>query len=155
VAVPTMNNFNLDRFTTAQEQVYPRVLCELKGGRKESHWMWFIFPQIDGLGNSSTAKHYSIKNMEEAMAYLAHQVLGERLVACSLILLGMENKSANDIFGFPDYLKLQSCMTLFSIATPGESVFASVLIKYFKNIKDQQTIAILNRSTPDDSSQYA
>ena len=138
-----VHDFNLNRFKEAQEFIYPKVISELREGNKQSHWMWFIFPQIEGLGKSMTSIRYSIKSSEEARAYLNHPVLGPRLLECSAILLDVPGKSANEIFGFPDNVKLQSCMTLFSIVFPEEQVFAKVLAKYFKNIKDQHTIEIL------------
>ena len=136
------NDFNLNRFVAAQENIYQTVIGELKNGDKQSHWMWFIFPQIDGLGTSSTAKFYAIKNIEEASAYCNHPILGKRLLECSAILLTINNKSADDIFGFPDYVKLQSCMTLFSVVFPQESVFKEVLSKYYKDQMDEKTIKI-------------
>lgn len=138
------HDFDLVRFIEAQEFVYPRVTNELQNGKKQSHWMWFIFPQVIGLGISSISKLYSIKSIEEAKAYLNHPVLGKRLIECSAILLDIKDKSANEIFGFPDNVKLQSCMTLFSTVSPEEPVFDKVLTKYFKNAKDQRTIEILN-----------
>ena len=104
--------FDLGRFTTAQEAVYIRALAEIRAGDKRSHWMWFIFPQIDGLGFSSTAKHYAIKSVEEARQYLTHPVLGPRLIECAEAVLAVEGRSANEIFGFPDDMKLKSCMTV-------------------------------------------
>ncbi len=134
----------LQRFVNAQAPLYNRVLKELQNGDKRTHWMWFIFPQIDGLGTSPTAMLYAIKDMEEAIAYLAHPVLGARLLECSLIVAGLNDKSAHDIFGFPDEAKLQSCITLFSIASPTVTVFAEVLAKYYNSEKDQRTVKILN-----------
>ena len=116
---PTMQSsnqddpFDLARFTSAQEGVYTRALAEIRNGDKRSHWMWFIFPQIDGLGFSSTAKHYAIKSPDEARQYLAHPLLGARLLECAEAVLAVEKRSASDIFGSPDDLKLKSCMTLF------------------------------------------
>ena len=101
-----------NRFLSIQEAVYTQVLQELHNGKKTTHWMWFIFPQIEGLGHSSTAKYYSIKNIEEAKGYLAHAVLGKRLLECSNIILNINGKTANDIFGYPDNMKLKSCVTL-------------------------------------------
>lgn len=138
------NPNNLTRFTQAQEPVYPNVLAELKAGRKRTHWMWFIFPQIDGLGFSPTAKFYAIKNLDEARQYLQHPVLGARLVECAEVVLGIQNKSVADIFGYPDDLKLKSCMTLFScVADPG-SVFEAVLDKYFDGGRDARTLELLS-----------
>jgi uncharacterized protein (DUF1810 family) len=138
-------DFELIRFVNAQENIYPQVIAELRNGRKQSHWMWFIFPQIDGLGTSPTAKRYSIKSAEEAIAYLNHPLLGKRLLECFAILMEIQGKTAEEIFGYPDYLKLQSSVTLFSIVNPQEEIFAQVLEKYYKNKKDQRTIDLLNK----------
>ena len=137
-------DFELIRFEDAQENIYPEVIVELRNGRKQSHWMWFIFPQLDGLGNSPTTKRYSIKSVEEAKAYLDHPLLGKRLLECFAILVGVQNRTAEQIFGYPDYLKLQSCVTLFSIVDPLQEVFTQVLGKYYNNKKDQRTIDLLN-----------
>ena len=137
------SDLNLNRFVAAQEKLYETVITELKNGNKQTHWMWFIFPQIDGLGNSTYAKLYAIKSIEEAKAYLNHPLLGARLLECSQILLTIKNKSANDILGFPDYVKLQSCMTLFSLIFPLEKIFTEVLAKYYDSKKDNKTIEIL------------
>ncbi|MDD3814207.1 MAG: DUF1810 domain-containing protein [Desulfocapsaceae bacterium] len=151
-AMPAINDrpdsndpFDLDRFTRAQEKIYVRVIDELQNGRKESHWMWFIFPQIDGLGRSPTAKRYAIKSLEEAAAYLNHPVLGQRLLQCSEALLHIHGKSASAIFGFPDVWKLRSCMTLFATIAAADSIFARVLASYFNGQPDQQTMEILKR----------
>lgn len=137
------DRFDLNRFVQAQEEVYPRALAELKLGRKRSHWMWFIFPQIDGLGYSSTAKFYAIKSKDEATAYLAHPLLGKRLMECAEALLKIEGKSAAEIFGYPDDLKLRSSMTLFASITPGGSVFSRVLDRYFEGEPDARTLELL------------
>ena len=136
-------DFDLNRFVVAQENVYQTVISELNTGNKQSHWMWFIFPQIDGLGKSTSARYYSIKNIDEASAYLNHPIVGKRLLECSAILLTINDKSADDILGFPDYVKLQSCMTLFSIAFPQEKIFKEVLRKYYKDQMDEKTIKII------------
>src|SRR5689334_21514866 len=106
--------FNLRRFVQAQEPVYSSVLSELQSGRKRTHWMWFIFPQIAGLGYSATSKHYAIQSRAEAQHYLDHPTLGQRLLECSKTVLGITGRSAHDIFGAPDDMKLRSCMTLFA-----------------------------------------
>ena len=134
---------NLNRFTKAQERVYSDVLSELKDGRKRTHWMWFIFPQIDGLGFSSTAKLYAIKSLEEARQYLVHPVLGARLLECSEIVLGVEDRSVGEIFGSPDNLKLHSSMTLFSCVAEVGSVFDAVLDEYFRGKRDSRTLELL------------
>lgn len=138
-------NNTLTHFLSAQQFLYPQVLKELRNGKKTTHWMWFIFPQIEGLGHSSTAKYYSIKNTTEAKEYLAHPVLGERLLECSEIILNINNKSADDIFGYPDYLKLKSCITLFNFISPQENVFENILKKYFAGEQDEKTISILEK----------
>ncbi len=140
-----LTEHHLNRFVEAQEHIYSRVVSELKNGYKQSHWMWFIFPQIEGLGKSQTSRRYSIKSMEEAKAYFHHPILGTRLVECSTILLGIAKNSATEIFGYPDDVKLQSCMTLFAVAAPEEPVFGKVLLKYFKNTKDQHTLDIIRK----------
>jgi uncharacterized protein (DUF1810 family) len=135
--------FDLARFIKAQEASYDRALSEIRAGAKRSHWMWFVFPQFDGLGSSPTAKHYSIKSPEEAQRYLAHPVLGPRLLECADALLAVEGRSASEIFGSPDDLKLRSCMTLFeSVASPG-STFGRVLDRYYQGQRDSKTHEIL------------
>jgi uncharacterized protein (DUF1810 family) len=137
------NLFNLARFTSAQESAYNRALAEIRNGDKRSHWMWFIFPQIDGLGFSSTAKYYAIKSPDEACQYLAHPVLGARLLECAEAVLAVEERSASDIFGYPDDLKLKSCMTLFEAVAGKGSVFSQVLDKYYQGKRDTRTQEIL------------
>ena len=135
--------FDLGRFTGAQDSVYDRVLAELRDGRKRTHWMWFVFPQIDGLGHSSTARHYAIKSMAEARAYLDHTVLGKRLRECAEVLLAVEGRSASEIFGYPDDLKLCSSMTLFARAAGPGSVFERVLERYHDGEEDPRTLELL------------
>ena len=135
--------FELRRFVEAQEGVYAQALAELKGGRKRSHWMWFVFPQFDGLGFSSTAKHYAIKSLDEARAYLAHPLLGPRLRECADALLKVEGRSAAEIMGSPDDLKLRSCATLFAEITPDDSPFARLLQKHYRNQPDLKTLQLL------------
>jgi uncharacterized protein (DUF1810 family) len=135
----------LDRFLQAQEPVWPRVLAELRAGQKRTHWMWFVFPQIKGLGRSDMAQRYAVQSLAEAQAYLAHPVLAGRLGECCQILLELEApSSALAVFGTPDDLKLRSCMTLFAAASsaPG-SVFDAVLQKYFGGQKDERTLELL------------
>ena len=136
--------FNLRRFLGAQDSVYQNVLRELQNGQKRSHWIWFIFPQIKGLGRSSTSKFYSIKSKEEALAYLNHSVLGKRLLECTTIILAIENKSAAQIFGSPDDLKLKSSLTLFASISPANSVFHEALNRFFAGNLDGKTISLLN-----------
>ena len=135
--------FGLSRFISAQDSVYDRVLEELKSGRKRSHWMWYIFPQVDGLGYSATSKHYAIKSMEEARAYLKHPILGSRLLECADAVLAIEGRSASDILDYPDDLKLQSSMTLFASVASPDSVFVRVLDKYFQGERDVRTLQLL------------
>lgn len=136
--------FNLHRFVAAQEPVYSTVLAELRGGAKRTHWMWFIFPQIDGLGQSATSRYYSIKSLEEARQYLLHPVLGRRLLECAETLLAIDGRSASEIFGFPDDMKLKSSMTLFARVPDSEPVFARVLERYFNGEEDQTTLDLLD-----------
>ncbi|NJD33797.1 MAG: DUF1810 domain-containing protein [Betaproteobacteria bacterium] len=135
--------FDLNRFVQAQAAIYSTALAELKAGCKRSHWMWFVFPQFDGLGFSETTKRYSIKSLAEARAYLAHPVLGARLVACTEALLALEGLSAREIFGRPDDMKLQSSMTLFACISPAASGFSAVLERYFGGTRDQRTVELL------------
>ena len=122
---------NLERFVNAQENSYQIALGEIQNGQKRSHWMWFIFPQIDGLGASPISKKYSIKNQQEAQNYLNHNILGKRLIEITSVLMKVKKKSARSIFGYPDNLKLQSSMTLFKKIQPENKLFSDVLVKYF------------------------
>jgi uncharacterized protein (DUF1810 family) len=135
--------FNLNRFIRAQESVYENVLWELQNGRKQTHWMWFIFPQIEGLGYSPMSKLYSIKNIMEAREYLQHPILGARLLDCARIVLELKDRSAHEIFGSPDDLKLQSSMTLFTTLTDSGSVFEQVLDNYYNGERDGKTLDLL------------
>ncbi len=139
------NPYDLNRFISAQEGVYERALTELRSGLKRSHWMWFIFPQIDGLGFSPTSRHYSIKSLEEARQYLAHPVLGTRLVESAEAVLAVQGRSASDIFGYPDDMKLQSSMTLFELVSKPRSVFERVLDKYCQGKRDVRTLQIVGK----------
>lgn len=132
--------YDLERFVKAQSDCYSRVLTELQTGMKKSHWMWFIFPQIAGLGLSFTSKFYSIKDRSEAEAYLAHPVLGPRLVECCETLLSLLDVSAEDVFGHPDYLKLRSSVTMFALMSPSHPVFTNVLGRYFGGEMDELTV---------------
>jgi uncharacterized protein (DUF1810 family) len=134
------NQFNLDRFVEAQAPVYKNVLAELKAGRKTSHWMWFIFPQIAGLGHSAMAQKFAIASADEAAAYLAHPLLGPRLRECSALVAAIDDKEIEDIFDPPDNLKLHSSMTLFSEVAPDEAVFQDCINKFFDGVPDQATI---------------
>ena len=135
--------YDLDRFVQAQADDYARALAEIRSGRKRSHWMWYIFPQIDGLGYSSMSRRYSIKSLDEAGAYLDHPVLGPRLVECAEAALGVEGRSAYEIFGSPDDMKLRSNATLFASVTPADSVFARLLDKFFDGKPDGKTLGLL------------
>lgn len=138
--------FDLKRFIAAQEGVYDRVLAELISGRKRSHWMWFIFPQLEGLGHSPTSLHYAIKSLPEARSYLSHPLLGARLQECSEALLTVEGRSVSEIFGYPDDMKLKSSMTLFAaVAQDRHPVFIRVLEKYFRGEQDARTLQLLAR----------
>jgi len=136
---------DLRRFVEAQQNLYDQALAEIRAGRKRSHWMWFIFPQYAGLGFSSTSQHYAIKSLPEAKAYLAHPILGPRLIECAEAALGVEGRSAHDIFGSPDDLKLKSCATLFAHVLPSGSVFERVLERYYRGERDSKTLRLLNR----------
>ncbi len=137
------DRFDLQRFVQAQEEVYPRALAEITRGQKRSHWMWFIFPQIDGLGYSSAARFYAIKSEGEASAYLKHPLLGQRLLQCCEALLKSHGRSAAEIFGYPDDLKLRSSMTLFASVAERGSVFSRVLDQYYSGKPDEQTLELL------------
>jgi uncharacterized protein (DUF1810 family) len=139
--------FDLDRFLKAQESSYGTALSEIQRGRKLTHWMWYIFPQYAGLGFSSTSVFYAVKSLDEARAYLAHPVLGRRLLECCEALLALDGLTAHAVFGSPDDLKLRSCMTLFAAASPAGSVFEQVLAKYFHGKPDLRTLALLGQNS--------
>lgn len=135
--------YNLHRFLDTQENLYHSVLAELRARRKSSHWIWFIFPQISGLGRSGTAEQFAITSLDEAKAYLQHPTLGPRLRECTQLVLDVEGRSAEEIFGYPDHLKFRSCMTLFLTATTDNALFKSALLKYFHGQPDQLTLDLL------------
>ena len=135
---------DLQRFLDAQKEDFAIALAEIRRGRKQSHWMWYIFPQIAGLGFSSTSKFYAIKDRQEAEAYLRHPILGARLIEISAVLLEIEGKTAYQIFGSPDDLKLKSSMTLFGSLENTDPVFEKVLDKYFAGARDMQTLELLD-----------
>jgi uncharacterized protein (DUF1810 family) len=139
--------YDLNRFVQAQEDDYERALSEIKSGRKRSHWMWYIFPQFDGLGFSTTSKRYSIKSVAEAKAYLSHPILGPRLTECVEAVLSVEGRSAYEIFGSPDDMKLRSCATLFASVSPKSSIFDQLLEKFFQGERDDKTLGLLNVSS--------
>ncbi len=135
--------YDLERFVAAQEPVIERVLDELRGGRKRSHWMWFVFPQIVGLGHSPMAQRYAIGSRDEAGAYLKHPVLGPRLFTCTDLVISLERRSAHDILGSPDDRKFHSSMTLFETVPAADAVFSRALQKYFSGTRDSATLARL------------
>lgn len=137
------NNYNLERFLDAQHTDYAVALSEIKNGRKQSHWMWYIFPQVLGLGYTSTSIQYAIKDLDEATAYLNHEVLGKRLIEISNALLALETNDAQKVFGSPDNMKLRSSITLFSLVPGADKVFESVLDKFFDGRKDDRTLQLL------------
>ncbi len=140
--MPTENQ--LKRFIDAQDSSYQTALSEIKNGKKRSHWMWYIFPQIQGLGFSETAVFYAIKDVNEAESFLKHTVLGSRLITISKALLELKNENANQIFGSPDDMKLKSSMTLFAALPDADPVFQAVLDKFFGGTKDTKTLQIIN-----------
>lgn len=135
--------YDLQRFVEAQEPVLASVLAELRAGRKESHWMWFVFPQVSGLGGSAMAVRYAIGSLAEARAYAAHPLLGPRLRECARLVAQVEGSNVEEIFGYPDDLKFRSSMTLFARAAPEEPLFAQCLQKYFGGEPDAATLARL------------
>jgi len=138
--------YDLHRFVHAQVGAYERALAELQSGQKRTHWMWYIFPQLDGLGYSATAKRYAIKSVEEAAAYLAHPILGPRLQQCAEAVLRIEGRSATTIFGSPDDWKLRSCATLFALVSPPGSLFDRLLDTYYGGERDAKTLQLLGRA---------
>lgn len=134
---------DLQRFVAAQREIHAEALDELRRGSKVGHWMWFVFPQIDGLGRSETAKFFALKSRAEAQVYLRHEILGPRLEECAAALLAVEGKSAGEIFGSPDDLKLHSSMTLFAAMGGEDSVFHAVLAKFFRGAPDGRTLELL------------
>jgi uncharacterized protein (DUF1810 family) len=138
--------YSLTRFLQAQERDYDRAMSEIRSGRKRSHWMWYVFPQFDGLGFSSTSRQYAIKSVAEAEAYLRHPILGPRLLESVQAMLDLEDRSARDVFGWPDDMKLRSCATLFACVSPAGSVFEQVLDKYFGGERDDKTLSLLGHS---------
>ena len=141
--VTSTDPHNLSRFVHAQEDDYDTALSEIRGGQKRSHWMWYIFPQFDGLGFSAMSKRYAIKSLAEAEAYLRHPILGPRLLACAEAALAVEGRSASEVFGSPDDMKLRSCATLFARVSPSGSVFVRLLEKYFRGERDDKTVRLM------------
>lgn len=134
---------DLNRFLLAQEGDFDTALSEITSGKKRTHWMWFIFPLFDGLGYSSTSRHFAIKNLEEAKAYLEHPILGTRLLACAEAVMGIEGRTAHEIFGSPDDTKLKSCVTLFACVSEPGSIFDRLLVKYYQGKRDEKTLKLV------------
>jgi uncharacterized protein (DUF1810 family) len=141
----TEDRYNLQRFVAAQQAVYHSALEELERGSKASHWMWYIFPQLKGLGYSSTAQFYGIAGEDEARAYLQHEILGPRLITCTQAVIAHDDLSSKQIFGYPDYLKFRSCMTLFDIVSGDEVLFRQALRIFYNDIADPATLELLAR----------
>ena len=139
----TKNAYNLQRFIDAQNPVFEQVLIELEMGEKQTHWMWFVFPQIKGLGQSATAKHYAIASADEARAYLAHPLLGPRLEQCTRLVNSLAGTTAEDIFGPVDTLKFRSSMTLFAAIAQDNTIFKYALEKFYGGVADERTVALL------------
>ena len=135
--------YDLERFVNAQQRVYDDVLAELRAGRKRSHWMWFVFPQLAGLGRSEMAQRYALASLDEAAAYLAHPVLGDRLRECAALVLATSDATVDEIFGHPDNMKFHSSMTLFAAVPGADSVFSQNLDKYFGGARDALTLSRL------------
>lgn len=136
--------YDLNRFVQAQAGIYEQALAEIRSGRKRSHWMWYVFPQLEGLGTSPAARRYAIRSLVEARAYLGHPVLGPRLMTCAEAVLARTGQSAHDIFGTPDDMKLRSCATLFARVSPEGSVFDQLLTRYFEGRGDSKTLQLLS-----------
>ena len=135
--------YDLNRFVTAQDMVYERVLVELRQGEKRSHWMWFMFPQFRGLGSSFRSEKFAIKSIEEAQAYLAHPVLGARLRECVALVNQIDDRPIDAVFGYPDTMKFQSSITLFARATTDNAIFKEALERHFAGAADANTLALL------------
>jgi uncharacterized protein (DUF1810 family) len=140
----THDRHALQRFVEAQDGVFNTVLAELRSGAKRGHWIWFVFPQLRGLGHSATAQHYGISSLDEARAYLAHPVLGARLRECTRLVAAIDGRSVDQIFGFPDNLKVRSSMTLFAHAADDNAEFRAVLDKFYNGEEDSATVELLN-----------
>ena len=138
------DGFNLQRFVEAQDRVYQSVLEELRGGHKRGHWMWYIFPQLLGLGGSAMSQEYAISSQDEAKAYWEHSILGARLRECTQLVLAVDARTAEQIFSYPDNLKFRSCMTLFEHSVPEPGIFRAALLRYCGGKPDHLTLDILN-----------
>jgi uncharacterized protein (DUF1810 family) len=139
----TVDPFDLNRFVSAQQAVYGRVLQELRAGRKTSHWMWFVFPQLAGLGASATARRYALRSGDEARAYLAHPLLGANLRQCLRLVLASSARDIGEIFGPPDDLKFRSCVTLFAAVVPEQGLFSEALQRFYAGVADARTLELL------------
>ena len=144
LGVGDVDRFDLERFLSAQRGAYDDALREITGGKKRTHWMWFVFPQIDGLGHSAMARRYAITSLDEAKAYLAHPVLGARLQEIAEAAVALPETSASSVFGSPDDLKLQSCATLFALVSAPGSVFERLLDKFFAGERDAETLRLVS-----------
>ncbi|TXI18093.1 MAG: DUF1810 domain-containing protein [Nitrosomonas sp.] len=142
----TNDFYDLERFIQAQAKDFAIALAEINNGEKKSHWMWYIFPQLAGLGHSAMSQRYAIQSAAEAKAYLNHSVLGPRLIQCVKVLLEIDGRSAHEIFGSPDDMKLRSCATLFASITPKGSVFECLLEKYFHGKQDRKALDLLKNT---------
>ena len=138
-----MSPFDLDRFVAAQDGIYSDALAEIAAGRKRSHWMWYVFPQFAGLGASATSQHFAIRSLAEARAYLDHPVLGPRLRQCAEALLSLQDRTAREIMGSPDDVKLRSSATLFAAVSPAGSLFHRLLERYFAGVPDERTLQLI------------
>jgi uncharacterized protein (DUF1810 family) len=136
-------DFDLHRFVEAQDRVYPAVLAELRDGQKRSHWMWFVFPQLQGLGGSAMAREYAIASRQEAHAYSEHPILGARLRECVGLVMAVSGRTAAQIFPYPDHLKFHSCLTLFDVSAAAPAIFHAALGKYFDGQPDRRTLDLL------------
>ena len=142
------NDIHLERFIAAQDSAYETALAEIRSGKKRTHWIWYIFPQIQGLGSSNTSRYYAITGIEEASAFLQHPLLGKRLVEITTALNNLPGNDAGAIFSYPDDLKLQSCMTLFAAVARAPALFQQVLDKFFSGKKDEQTLQKITNKIP-------
>ncbi len=147
IALPKSELFDPNRFLEAQESIYDEAITEIRAGRKRTHWMWFIFPQLIGLGTSSTAVRYAIENLDDASAYLTHPILGPRLIECAEAVLAVHGKSATEIFGSPDDLKLRSSATLFAQVSPANSAFHQIVDKYYGSMPDTRTLELMRKDS--------
>lgn len=136
--------FNLQRFVDAQQSVIESVFAELRRGRKRGHWIWFVFPQLKGLGHSATSQRFGISSLDEAVSYVQHPVLGKRLIECAKLVIAVEGRSAEEIFGDIDAMKFRSCMTLFARAAPENMIFIEALNKYYAGQPDASTLSLLD-----------